>query len=113
MYSQSLKLFAAGAICLALQVAQQSPAFANPANAKPSKPTKPAPEVVVNSLAERQSGRGGLDLGWGSEGDEEDEPVDDRLPNERDDSSATQLEEPKSDDFFDQTLEGNSKKEDL
>ena len=110
MYSQKLKLVVAALLVVLLQA--ESPAHAAPpAGGFGKRPPKNAPEPVNNALAERQSGRGGYDLGWGQEGDEEDEPVDDRMPKEK--PKQVQIDPPKSDDFFNQNLEGNSKKEDL
>ncbi len=109
MYSQNLKFIVGGLVALLLQV--ESAHAAPPSGGFGKRPQRAAPEPASNSLAERQSGRGGYDLGWGQEGDEEDEPVDDRMPHEK--PKVEQRDEAKPDDFFNQTLEGNSKKEDL
>ncbi len=110
MYSQKLKLLTA-ALLVVLLNAESSAHAAPPAGSLGQRPSRPAPEPVNNALADRQSGRGGYDLGWGQEGDEEDEPIDDRMPKEK--PKVVEIEPPKSDDFFNQNLEGNSKKEDL
>lgn len=110
MYSHTLKLLAAGLLAVLLQ-GETSAHAAPPSGGFGKRPAKRAPEPVNNALAERQSGRGGYDLGWGQEGDEEDEPVDDRMPKEK--PKPVHIDPPKSDDFFNQNLEGNSKKEDL
>lgn len=110
MNSHTPKLAAVALI--AVLIYAEAPAHAAPPMGGFGKrPPKSAPEPVNNALADRQSGRGGYDLGWGQEGDEEDEPILDRLPKEK--PKQIEVEPPKSDDFFNQNLEGNSKKEDL